>query len=320
MNWKKIFLIFVVFLTFLGTGSILSNVQSREADQLLEAHGLSNNTRQLQVNSNKSVSSFLQYLNQYFKKNKIQLHLDNKNEQEQILVWANRNIIPLPTESGKYFSIDDFSGRVSFAVLGANSKYKTLKVQGNQYLLNHGHYYTVIGELKNFKQIERNKYYLSTGIDQPTAKSQLKNYRIVIDSSPKVIKKLARHYHTKVSTPEFVKQHQIKPFSVVNEIILILLYWIVAVIANLLIMMMQKRQITHLKGKLLRNWVILRLILIEGLLCVIAFLILWWKAFFKAPDHLILLLFLNWLIAVIAYLFAWYIFKRKGQKVVKPTN
>ena len=65
MNYKKIVLFFIIFMCLLGVGSMLSNVQSREADQLLEAHGLSNNTRYIEVNRNETISDFLRYLDKY---------------------------------------------------------------------------------------------------------------------------------------------------------------------------------------------------------------------------------------------------------------
>ena len=93
----------------LGVGSMLSNVQSREADQLLEAHGLSNNTRYIEVNRNETISDFLRYLDKYKNAN-IQLHLDNRYDNDQVLVWANHNVINLPTQNGRYFTPDDFEG------------------------------------------------------------------------------------------------------------------------------------------------------------------------------------------------------------------
>lgn len=325
MNWKKIFLIFVVFLTFLGTGTMLSNVQSREADQLLEAHGLSNNTRYFRTKSKESVRDFLKYINHQYPKNKIQIHFDNQKSKDQVLFWANRNLISLPTESGRFFSLDDFSGQVSFAVLGPNVKVKILERQGNKYLFNGDRYYSVIGTLKNYHQIEQNQYYLSTGINQPTAGNSLNQYRIVIDSSNKVIHKIARKYKGKLKTPEFVKYHQIHRFSVVKEILLIILFWLIAMLSNILIAIMQWKQVklTHLSGSLLRNWLVnrgIRLILIEGLLEVIAYAFLRWQEFFKRTDHLIMLLVINWLVAVIAYLFVWIYRNRKEKKHAEITR
>ena len=40
MNFKKIFLLLILLLSFLGIGTMLSNIESSYADELLEAHGL----------------------------------------------------------------------------------------------------------------------------------------------------------------------------------------------------------------------------------------------------------------------------------------
>lgn len=306
MNWKKLFLLLVILLTFLGTGAMLSNVQSREADQLLEAHGMSNNTRYLRLRSKRSISSFLLYLRQNFKKNRIGLHLDNKQKKGQVLVWANHQPIPLSTESGRYFDPDDFRGQISFAVIGPNPQVKKMETQGNIYLILNKRYYSVIGQLKNYRQIEENKYYLSTGVDQPTARASLTHYRVVMDASSKVIKKVARHYHANIETPAFVRAHQIHRFSVIKEICLILLFWLLAAWCNLLLASIDWRQIsrTHLKGDLLRNWFInrgTRLVLIEGVIAIGAYFFLRGHAFFRRSDHLVELLFINWLLAVVCY-------------------
>lgn len=316
MNWKKIILIFIVFLTFLGTGTMLSNIQSREADQLLEAHGMTNNSRYLYINRKTKVSSFLSYLDKNFKKAKIVLHLDNKKQKNQVLVWANHQMIPLSTENGRYFAPDDFRGQISFAVIGPNTEVKQLQTQGNTYLILGKRYYSVIGELKNYHKIEQNKYYLSTGIKQPTSQVPLKSYRIVIDSTSKTIGRIATHYQAQIYMPKFVKIHQIHRFSILKEIVLALLFWFIAVICNALIAVMERRQVklTHLKGSLLRNWLInrgCRLILIEGILNIGAYFFLHSHAFYRRTDHLIELLLLSYFVVILAYFFTWLYLRRK---------
>lgn len=307
MNYKKIVLFFIIFMCLLGVGSMLSNVQSREADQLLEAHGLSNNTRYIEVNRNETISDFLRYLDKYKNAN-IQLHLDNRYDNDQVLVWANHNVINLPTQNGRYFTPDDFEGQVSFAVLGPETKnVQITESQGNQYLNWNNDHYSVIGDLKHYHQMEQNKYYLSTGIDQPTAKNKLKDYRIIIDSSNKVIHKIAKHYHVKVNTPSFVKNHQIHRFSILKEIAIILLFWIFIVVCNGLLAFLNIQQLkkSHLRGHLSKNWIINRsvqLILLESLISIGAYTFLRWRAFFSKPDHLIGLIILSFIIIMVSYL------------------
>lgn len=308
MNWKKILFIIIVFMTFLGTGAMLSNVQSRAADQLLDAHGLSNNTRYFYTNKNEKISDFLKYLEKKYPNEYIQLHLDNREVTNQVLVWANHKTTNLPTQSGRYFTLDDFKGQVSFAILGPDAVNDAVEFQNNKYIIDGKHYYSVIGVFKNYHQNEQEKYYLTTGIDQPTAQGNLKNYRIVIDSPNKnIIRKIAKKYNEKLYIPIFVKNHQFHRFSVLSEISITILLWITAILANSLIALMQWRQIkrTNLKGSLLRNWIMnrsSRLFLIEAILAIVAYFFLRTHAFISNANHLAFLIIFNWVIAIIAYI------------------
>lgn len=319
MNYKKLILLVAVFFSLLGIGAMLSNVQSREANQLLEAHGLSNNTRYITVKNKQSVKNFLEYLNKRFPKQKIQLHLDNKVQKDQVLVWANHTVITLPTDTGRYFAPGDFQGQVSFAVLGPDASVKTLHTQGNDYVLWNKKYYSVIGNLKHYHQMDQSKYYLSTGINQPTANGKLKNYRIVIDSNSKTIKKIARHYHVKIHVPNFVRKHQIHRLSVIKEILGMILFWLIIGISNTILALVNWRQlrITNLRGSLKRNWLInrsLRVLLIEGVITIAAYAFLCWRAFFSKVNHLALLMFLSVIVMIISYGFEIIILRRRDTR------
>jgi hypothetical protein len=316
MKFKKAILLLIIFLSLLGVGSMLSNIQSQEADQLLEAYGLSNNTCYFEVENKQTIGAFLVYLQKKYPKNKIQLHLANKNEPNQTLVWSNYNIINLPTESGRYFEVDDFKGRVTFAVLGLNSKAATLKTQGNQYLKLNNNYYSVIGTFKHYRQMKQTGYYLTTGPKQPTGQFKLKNYVIIIDSSPKVIRHLAAHYHVKAKVPAFVKKHQIHRFSIIREIIFMIFFGLIIMLCNVLLAMIEwaTSKQTHLSGNLLNNLLVnrgIRIILIELLLTLSAYLFLNWRTFLSKQQHLFWLLSICWLVAFISYCYTLFYLWRK---------
>ena len=311
MRSKKILLLLIIFLTLLGTGTMLSNVQSQEANQLLEAYGLSNNTRSFEIKNSQSVSDFLKYLEKTFPQNKIQLHLTSKRKDNQTLVWSNHDVLTLPTESGRYFTLDDFKGRVSFGVLGLNAKVPTLKTQNNEYINLNNTYYSVIGTLKHYRRMKQNGYYLTTGTKQPTGNFKLKDYTIIIDSSNKVIRKIARHYDVKVKTPVFVRKHQKRQLSVIKEFLFIILLVFVATIANIILAYLdwQTVKATHLKGSLLRNWLAnhgFRIILVELLLSLGAYFFLCWRAFYSNREHLLILLLGSW--GVVAVVYSFFIF------------
>ena len=306
MKFKKIILVIIIFLSFLGIGSMLSNVQSREADQLLEAYGLSNNTRYIEIKNKQNVRSFLLYLQKKYPRNKIQVHMTCRSKKNQTLVWSNHDVLNLPTESGRYFTKDDFKGRVSFAVLGLNAKVPTYKVQGNEYVYLNKKYYTVVGTLKHYRQMKQDSYYLSTSPKQPTGKFKLRDYQIIIDSSNKVIRQIAKHYGVKAKIPLFVKNHQIHQFSIIREILFIIVFLLIASFSNLVLAFIDWKTVksTHLKGNLLRNWLInhgIRILLIEVLVTISAYFFLIWRTFLSKPQHLIWLLTGCWIIISIIY-------------------
>lgn len=300
MRFKKIILVFIIFLSFLGIGSMLSNVQSREADQLLEAYGLSNNTRYIEIKNKQNVRSFLLYLQKKYPHNKIQVHMTCRSKKNQTLVWSNHDVLNLPTESGRYFTKDDFKGQVSFAVLGLNAKVPTYKVQGNEYVYLNKKYYTVVGTLKHYRQMKQDSYYLTTSPEQPTGKFKLRDYQIIIDSSNKVIRQIAKHYGVKAKVPLFVKSHQIHQFSIIREILFIIIFLLIASFSNLVLAFIDWKtvKLTHLKGNLLRNWLInhgIRILLIEVLVTICAYFFLMWRTFLSKPQHLIWLLTACWI-------------------------
>ncbi|WEV44460.1 hypothetical protein OZX56_04315 [Lactobacillus sp. ESL0684] len=319
MKFKKTGLIIIIFLSFLGIGSMLSNIQSREADQLLEAYGLSNNTRTIKINNSQRVSDLIDYLQKKHPRSAIQVHLVEQDKQSnQTLVWANHNVVSLPTESGRYFTLDNFKGQVSFAVLGLNCPIATLKTQGNQYVILHKQYYSVIGTLKHYRQMKQDGYYLTTGSNQPTGQFKLKNYQIMIDSSPKVIKQIANHYQVKAKTPVFVRKHQIHQFSILKELVAIMLFSLAAACCNLLLALLDWQLVkkTSLSGKLLRNWLLnrgIRNMLLELLVTLAANLFLNWRAFYSRPLALVWLLMISWVFIIAIYAVSLVYLLRKDQ-------
>lgn len=325
MNFKKIILLIIPLLAFLGTGTMLSNIDSGHADELLEAHGLTNNTRYFRTNSKQKISSFLRYLDKNYANHQLQLHLDSNYEKKQVLVWANHTVKSLPTEEGRYFSPDDFKGKVSFAVLGPATKVNLLEVQNNKYVVWGQNYYSVIGEFKDYPQVEMDKYYLSTGIDQPTAQDQLRNYRIVVDGAPNVINKIAKHYHARLHVPSFVKEHHRDRWSIVPDVLLLIAAILIGIGSNILLAILIKRQakLTHLHGDLLRDWMInqsVRLFMIEGVLGIFTYFFLRYHAFYSAYSTLIITLISAWIIFVIAFGMTIYYLKRKDRKIAKSTT
>lgn len=183
----------------------------------------------------------------------------------------------------------------------------------------------MIGELKDYPQMEMDKYYLSTGVDQPTAKAKLKNYRIVIDAAPAVISKIAKHYHAKLHVPSFVQEHHRDRLSVVPDILMLVAFLLLGMLTNMMLAMGIKRQarLTRLHGDLLRNWVInrsARLFLTEAAFAFAAYIFLRWHAFYSTYGSLVITMTVSWLIMILTFCgMIWYLV-RKDKKVVKSTK
>lgn len=94
MNFKRTFLLLLPLLAFLGIGTMLSNVESSYADELLEAHGLTNDTRYFRINSDEKISSLLKYLDKKYAHHQIQLHLDNNYEKAGTCLGKSRRNQP----------------------------------------------------------------------------------------------------------------------------------------------------------------------------------------------------------------------------------
>ncbi|CCI85588.1 hypothetical protein FC52_GL000247 [Lactobacillus pasteurii DSM 23907 = CRBIP 24.76] len=316
MNLRKIFLTLLILLSFLGMGITLSNIQSQEADQLLETHGLSNNTRYFYTDKKTTIRSFLKYLHKNFKNSQIQVHFNNRYEKDQVLVWANKSIVAQPTDNGRYFTMDDFNSMVTVAVLGPDSNINTTTSQNNKYIIYDNRYYSVIGTFKRYKQIDQYRYYMTTGINQENSTDSLANYRVSIDASARVLKAVSKHYKVSLKYPGFVIRHKSRKYSIIQELILIVLLSLVGIIGNVIIAMLHWKQakLTRLRGDLLRNWLInrsSRYLLVELLLMLGSYFILVWKAFFERPEYLIALLSLNLVILIISYMTTIFVMKRK---------
>ena len=132
-----------------------------------------------------SIKQLLNYVNRNFAHDKVQIHFESNYIPDRVLIWANYNLKsqPLAKGSSRYFTKSDFDGSIPFAVISADTKSKVVTLQNNHYLKENNDYVTIIGELKRNNESQNGQavYYLSTGINQPTAKESITNYKIVVD-------------------------------------------------------------------------------------------------------------------------------------------
>ncbi|MDO4912264.1 MAG: hypothetical protein Q3960_01765 [Lactobacillus sp.] len=192
--------LFYLFCLMALCGIMVSKIETHQANELIKAYGLSPDTRYFQTDDNETtIRQFIKKVNRY--KN-VQLYFSNIYNKHAKLIWANKEIRQMPTYSGRYFSLDEFSGRVTVAAVEYGAKLNTRQLQGNKYLIANNTYYPVIGEIKP----KSNNYYLTTGLKQATSLDLLSNYTVYVDGPKKLLKNLSKQY--KLQVPNFVKNYQ----------------------------------------------------------------------------------------------------------------
>lgn len=244
MKIKRLILLIISFLAFLGLGLILSRQQSQRADQVLSNNGLSSTYYVFNPKKKHNIKQFLTYVNKKFSHDKVQIHFESDYIPDRVLIWANYNLKsqPLAKGSSRYFSKNDFDGTIPFAVISSDTKDRVVTLQNNHYLKENNDYVTIIGELKKNNESQNGEavYYLSTGINQPTAKESITNYKVVVDGLNKNEANALQHYlrgsmQIKDFSKTYNRQHGISPTKkLIGAILCVVIALIVAAIAAVL--------------------------------------------------------------------------------------
>ncbi|MDT9605723.1 hypothetical protein [Lactobacillus johnsonii] len=244
MKIKRLILLIISFLAFLGLGLILSRQQSQRADQVLSNNGLSSTYYVFNPKKKHNIKQFLTYVNKKFSHDKVQIHFESDYIPDRVLIWANYNLKsqPLAKGSSRYFSKNDFDGTIPFAVISSDTKDRVVTLQNNHYLKENNDYVTIIGELKKNNESQNGEavYYLSTGINQPTAKESITNYKVVVDGLNKNEANALQHYlrgsmQIKDFSKTYNRQHGISPTKkLIAAILCVVIALIVAAIAAVL--------------------------------------------------------------------------------------
>ena len=244
MKIKRLILLIISFLAFLGLGLILSRQQSQRADQVLNNNGLSSTYYVFSPKKKHNIKQFLTHVNKKFAHDKVQIHFESDYIPDRVLIWANYNLKsqPLAKGSSRYFNKNDFDGTIPFAVISADTKHRVVTLQGNHYLKENNDYVTIIGELKKNNESQNGQavYYLSTGINQPTAKESITNYKVVVDGLNKNEANTLQHYlrgsmQVKDFSKTYNRRHGISPTKkLIGAILCVVIALIIAAIAAVL--------------------------------------------------------------------------------------
>ncbi|MBD5429363.1 hypothetical protein [Lactobacillus sp.] len=246
MKLKKLIIFVISILCFVGLGITLSIQQSQQADQILNNNGLSAKYYVYTVKKNEKVKDLLIYLKKLNNKH-IQVHLKSEYDSNRILIWANYDIPsqPLARVSSRYFTKSDFDGQIQLAVISSQTKEGIVTFQGHHYLKENNRYITVIGQLKGNSESENSQkvYYLTTGINQPTANESLINYKVLIDGlTGKQATSVKKFLGGKQEVVDFAKtynrQHGINP---TKKFIFAILCVIIALISSAFISILDSK-------------------------------------------------------------------------------
>ena len=325
MKIKRLILLIISFLAFLGLGLILSRQQSQRADQVLSNNGLSSTYYVFNPKKKHNIKQFLTYVNKNFSHDKVQIHFESDYIPDRVLIWANYNLKsqPLAKGSSRYFSKNDFDGTIPFAVISSDTKDRVVTLQNNHYLKENNDYVTIIGELKKNNESQNGQavYYLSTGINQPTAKESITNYKVVVDGLNKNEANALQHYlrgsmHIKYFSKTYNIHHVISPTKkLIGAIFCVVIALIVAAIAAVL-----AENPVNLKYVSSKIWAHLladsglRFFLANGIIVILTSLGLQTWSFYSNHSQLYVLFLIVFAMQIITYVLMLLLIKIKKEK------
>lgn len=326
MKFKKFLVILVSLLCFFGLGLTLSKQQSQRADQILTNNGLSSPYYVFNPNKKMSIRTFLKHLDKKHSNEQLQVHFKSKYDNGRILIWSNYNLKsqPMAKGSSRYFNKSDFQGAIPFAVVSPKTKTELAVFQGNRYIQEGTHYYSVIGELKqnNENPNGQTAYYLTTGIEQNTSRENIKNFNVVIDGLNRNDASSIRKYlHANMQAVDYSstynKNHHISP---TKKFMLAVFCVVVALIDAIVwaildsVPLKRARFKNLIVSKLLRNSY-LRFIVTDFFMLLIVYLAMPVHFFYSNRGQLFNLLIFVYLMQVVTFFFTtWFVRLRKGEK------
>lgn len=325
MKIKRIILLIISFLTFLGLGLILSRHQSQRADQVLNNNGLSSTYYVFNPKKKHNIKQLLTHVNEKYFRDKVQIHFESDYIPDRVLIWANYNLKsqPLAKGSSRYFTKSDFTGSIPFAVISADTKSRVVIFQNNHYLKENNDYVTIIGELKKNNESQNGQavYYLSTGINQPTAKESILNYKVVVDGLNRNEANSLHHYlGGKMQVVDFSKtynkQHGISP---TKKLIVATFCAVVALIVAALAAVLAENPVNlkFVPGKIWTHLLAdsgLRFFLADGLIVLVTTLGLQTWKFYSNHSQLYILFSIIFVMQILTYVLMLFLIKIKKGK------
>ncbi|MFC6177098.1 hypothetical protein ACFQAV_09605 [Companilactobacillus huachuanensis] len=207
---KKIISSIIIFLSILLAGVAISKSDSIKYNNTMNRLGMSEDAVVLHTNSKKNLVTAIQELNQKKKVSSYQLIFFEKSNSDIGYIYGHNKVNKLPITSGRYFSMDDFTSQIPFAVQGKSSEIEAYKPQSQSYIKVDNRYISVIGNVGfDGADILNLQTLVSLSPNQPKSNYHLNQVTTVLDgralSNKESLNKIKKVLHVK-SMHKYVPQ------------------------------------------------------------------------------------------------------------------
>ncbi|WP_338214336.1 hypothetical protein [Companilactobacillus muriivasis] len=262
---KKIISSIIIFLAILLTGVAVSKSDSIKYNNTMNRLGMSEDAVVLHTKSKKNLVTAVQELNQKKKVANYQLIFFEKGNSDIGYIYGHTKINKLPITSGRYFSMDDFTSQIPFAVQGKSSEIEAYKPQSQSYIKVDNRYISVIGNVGfDGADILNLQTLVSLSPNQPKSKYHLNQVTTVLDgralSNKESLNKIKKVLHVKSmhkyvpQTDDFTNVEASNNGELYLVGIVLLLFLIIAIDFYILIPLKFDLSRSHLTGDLKNNY------------------------------------------------------------------
>jgi len=179
---KKIISSIVIFLVVLLTGVAISKSDSIKYNNTMNRLGMSEEAVVLRTKSKKNLVNVVKKLDNTKKISSYQLIFFEKSNSDIGYIYSHGKINKLPITSGRYFSTDDFTSQIPFAIQGKTSEIEPYKPQSQPYIKVDNRYISVIGNVGfDGADILNSQTLVSLSPNQPQSKYHLNQVTTVLD-------------------------------------------------------------------------------------------------------------------------------------------
>lgn len=288
---KKIISSIAIFLVILLTGVAISKSDSIKYNNTMNRLGMSEEAVVLHSTSKKNLVTAVQELNQKKRLASYQLIFFEKSNSNIGYIYGHSKVNKLPITSGRYFSIDDFTSQIPFAVQGKTSEIEAYKPQSQSYIKIDNRYISVIGNIGfDGADILNSQTLISLSPNQPKSKYHLNGVTTVLDgqalSNKESLNKIKKVLHVKSmhkyvpQTDDFTNAETTNNGELYLVGIVLLLFLIVAIDFYILVPLKFDLSRSNLTGDLknnYRNGLLIRYLIYTLVPFIVGFAVVNWK-------------------------------------------